>query len=181
MGIAEQPVWMGSAGKIALLYALRFWDPAQLSIGLPTDWLDGPGFGGVQTYDAGMTTDGRDLHAIVAFVMGKGIDIDKEALAKVLAEQLHLSTKLPRDKLMGYEAIEFKFWKADELVQTEIGTKDLFPSHPEPIRNVNRDVTGRSIWFINSEASPNSPGYLEGAIENSEKMATLVLRKLKAM
>eukprot|EP00927_Polykrikos_kofoidii_P068030 TRINITY_DN63433_c0_g1_i1.p1 TRINITY_DN63433_c0_g1~~TRINITY_DN63433_c0_g1_i1.p1 ORF type:complete len:403 (-),score=85.83 TRINITY_DN63433_c0_g1_i1:63-1271(-) len=179
----QQPIWMAQAGKVALLYKNKFWRADSVFGRLPMRWMQQSGveFGGMQSYDGGMTTDGRDLHALVSFVMSKGIsEMDKNAMAKQVAKQLHDATSIPLDELLDFEDVELKFWRADLDIQTKEGQDTMLPKHPDSIDRLNADVAGRRIWFANSEASTEDPGMLEGAIENSQKMANTVLKHLAA-
>eukprot|EP00929_Paragymnodinium_shiwhaense_P029356 TRINITY_DN16835_c0_g1_i3.p1 TRINITY_DN16835_c0_g1~~TRINITY_DN16835_c0_g1_i3.p1 ORF type:complete len:248 (-),score=42.14 TRINITY_DN16835_c0_g1_i3:387-1130(-) len=186
----EQKVWMAPMGKLALLYKERFWNPREVFGGLPVGraMRSSPAsvYGGVQVYDAGQTTDARGLYALVVFVIlgrlpeeadPKGDqDFIKERLTQRLLQQLGQTFRsCPFEKLADVQAVELRCWRTDKNI-TKTGETDNLPEHPEPVPGLNQAVDGRSVWFVNAEASPQFTGMLEGAARASREGADHALR-----
>ena len=171
----QQPIWMASAGKLALSYKEKFWDSSRIMLSLhPPKFVtpNAPGgnvAGAFQIYDAGIND--KKEHTIVAFVTcGKGNDnpYDAQTMAKIVAKQLdeHVPDIDRSYSFLNYNSVYLKCWKTDKNIN-KVNDAEPFPIHPQPIFGINDDtVKERRVWFGGSEASEDWTGMIEGAVMN---------------
>jgi len=179
--INNQPIWMSPAGKCALFYKERFWNPNQVMGGLPIPSMSRNFYGGFQSYDAGKSNDGK-YHAIVAFVAcgNSPGNVTKEQMADKVASQLGAKGGPDGQRFLAYDDMELKCWRTDAHISTANEGAN-FPMHPYPIRDLNDESNkNRRIWFCNSEGSMHLTGMLEGAVHNGTACAKVVAGKLNA-
>ena len=182
----KQPIWMASAGKLALSYTEKFWDSKSIMLSLRPVRLETSDSsavniaGAFQVYDAGLN-DKRE-HTIVAFVTcGKGKEnpYDAQAMAKIVAQQLdnHLPSLTRSNSFLSYRSVYLKCWKTDKNIN-KVNDAEPFPIHPQPIFGLNEDaVEGRRVWFGGSEASEDWTGMIEGAVMNGTEVAKKIANR----
>ena len=171
----KQPIWMASAGKLALSYKEKFWDSSRIMISLRPPKIATPESseenvaGAFQVYDAGLND--KNEYTIVAFVTcGKGKDnpYDAPSMAKIVAQQLdeHVPGVKKSNYFLNYTSLHLKCWKTDKNIN-KVNDAEPFPIHPQPIFGINDDtIDNRRIWFGGSEASEDWTGMIEGAVMN---------------
>jgi len=173
-----QPIWMASAGKLALSYKKKFWNSNNILMGLRPTSSHQTGFaGGFQLYDAGVADNGE--YVIVAFVTcGRGEEnpYTAQMMGQIVSKQLDDSSiaKNSSTSFSEYASVHLKCWKTDKNIN-KVQDAAPYPQHPQPIYGLNDDAfDGRRVWFGGSEASEDWTGFIEGAVMNGTQIGKKV-------
>ena len=160
----RQQTWMSAQAKFVAVYPTPFWRPAGLA---------GEAFSRagplVEIHDA--SPEPADRGALFGFV---GVPaLQRRTLDEAMLTQ-HCLRQLER--LFGPAAAQPEFvalrdWAREPLTATEADLREA-PAHAHfPLEQFAAELAALGLWPAGSEFAAGEPGYLEGALETSGRVA----------
>lgn len=165
--LVKQPTWMAAQAKFVATYSHSFWRKQGLS---------GDAFSRVgpmvEIHDASL--EENDAFALFGFV-----GVPATHRAQIGAEKLSQSCLRQLAQLFGEDALsplsfQLSDWQYHQWISSQLD-RDETPRHPEDIvEAIYANRLHDNIHFAGSEFALSEPGYLEGAIEASNRVAALL-------
>ena len=165
-----QQTWMAAQAKFVAAYAEPFWRAAGLS---------GDAFSRtgplVEIHDA--TDESAGIAALFGFV-----GVPALQRARIGTDRLGDACLRQLEALFGSQAsspsyVTLKDWSVNSLIATRQDCEEA-PAHANFPRNVFRnELEALSVHLAGSEYATAEPGYLEGALESSDRWLTAVVNE----
>ena len=165
--LSQQPTWMAAQAKFVATYGSAFWREQRLS---------GDAFSRVgpmvEIHDASVEeNDGFALFGFIGIPATQRAQLDTKKLSQACLEQF---AQLFGENALTPVSFSLNDWQNNHWISSQLD-RNAPPRHPEAIAEaLYASRLYDTIHFAGSEFAKTEPGYLEGAIEASTRVAASI-------